>query len=286
VNQDRILLQNGRRARSGASHAHLSDCRRDAGGRRALSCRTARSPGNDYAPLGRHIIGQAVASCHRRKRAFTEPVDTSDATPFKHVVKPGHHLRHDRPDRDRGYICWSHRGRTPSRSAEPCPSLRRDRWVDAAGFCNVRQPCAVLAARFAARFSCGRRYIAVFAGLDADIFEPGTISINEGERRDAEKPGDIAVFPLAFPLIASPGALSAVVLLTGRADDWTETAVIIVMICICLTITYFTMRVADALLRFLGQTVADVVGRISGVFLAGLAVQFFFDGLQYHPVVH
>jgi multiple antibiotic resistance protein len=122
--------------------------------------------------------------------------------------------------------------------------------------------------------------------LTLTFSSPGLSSINEGERRDAEKPGDIAVFPLAFPLIASPGALSAVVLLTGRADDWTETAVIIVMICICLTITYFTMRVADALLRFLGQTGADVVGRISGVFLAGLAVQFFFDGLQYHPVVH
>jgi len=122
--------------------------------------------------------------------------------------------------------------------------------------------------------------------LTLTFSSPGLSSINEGERRDAEKPGDIAVFPLAFPLIASPGALSAVVLLTGRADDWTETASIIVMICICLTITYLTMRVADPLLRFLGQTGADVVGRISGVFLAGLAVQFIFDGLQYHPLVH
>jgi multiple antibiotic resistance protein len=116
--------------------------------------------------------------------------------------------------------------------------------------------------------------------LTLTFSSPGLSSINEGERRDAEKPGDIAVFPLAFPLIASPGALSAVVLLTGRAEGWTEEASIVVMIVLCLIITYVAMRAADVLVRLLGQTGADVVGRISGVLLAGLAVQFIFDGLQ------
>jgi len=46
---------------------------------------------------------------------------------------------------------------------------------------------------------------------------PGLSSISEGERKDAERPGDIAVFPLAFPLIAGPGALCAAVLLMGRS---------------------------------------------------------------------
>ena len=58
--------------------------------------------------------------------------------------------------------------------------------------------------------------------LTLTFSSPGLSSINEVARRDAEKPGDIAVFPLAFPLIASPGALSAVVLLTGRAEGWSE----------------------------------------------------------------
>jgi MarC family membrane protein len=116
--------------------------------------------------------------------------------------------------------------------------------------------------------------------LTLTFSSPGLSSINEGERRDAEKPGDIAVFPLAFPLIASPGALSAVVLLTGRSEGWSEDASIIVMIGLCLIITYVAMRAADVLLRILGRTGADVVGRISGILLAGLAVQFIFDGLK------
>jgi multiple antibiotic resistance protein len=121
--------------------------------------------------------------------------------------------------------------------------------------------------------------------LTLTFSSPGLSSINEGERRDAEKPGDIAVFPLAFPLIASPGALSAVVLLTGRAEGVIEYASIIAMIGLCLIITYIAMRGADVLVRCLGQTGADVIGRISGVLLAGLAVQFIFDGLQFRPFV-
>jgi multiple antibiotic resistance protein len=119
--------------------------------------------------------------------------------------------------------------------------------------------------------------------LTLTFSSPGLSSINEEERRDAEKPGDIAVFPLAFPLIASPGALSAVVLLTGRAEGWAEDASILLMIGLCLILTYIAMRAADVLVSFLGQTGADVVGRISGVLLAGLAVQFIFDGLQFRP---
>jgi multiple antibiotic resistance protein len=115
--------------------------------------------------------------------------------------------------------------------------------------------------------------------LTLTFSSPGLSSINEGERREAEKSGDLAVFPLAFPVIASPGALSAVVLLTGRAESWTEEAFIILMIGLCLIITYVAMRAADVLVRLLGQTGADVVGRISGILLAGLAVQFIFDGL-------
>src|SRR3954452_11268054 len=116
--------------------------------------------------------------------------------------------------------------------------------------------------------------------LTLTFSSPGLSSINEGERRDAEKPGDIAFCPLAFPLIASPGALSAVVLLTGRAEGWTEEASVILMIGLCLIITFISMRAADMLVRILGQTGADVVGRISGILLAGLAVQFIFDGLR------
>ncbi len=108
----------------------------------------------------------------------------------------------------------------------------------------------------------------------------GLSSISEDEQKEARQPGDIAVFPLAFPLIAGPGALAAVVLLMGRSEGVAEAAAILLMLVFCLVVTYAAMRGADLLVARLGATGADVVGRISGVLLAAMAVQFIFDGLR------
>ncbi|NML08021.1 MarC family protein [Sphingomonas sp. G-3-2-10] len=119
--------------------------------------------------------------------------------------------------------------------------------------------------------------------LTLTFSSPGLSSLNESEKRDAERPGDIAVFPLAFPLIAGPGGLSAAVLVMGRTAGWIEAAGVIAMVLVCLLLTYVAMRAAEWLIAVLGRTGADVVSRVSGILLAGLAVQFVFDGLGEAP---
>ena len=120
--------------------------------------------------------------------------------------------------------------------------------------------------------------------LTLTFAKSGLSSISEGEQREAEKPGDIAVFPLAFPLIAGPGTLSAIVLLMGRSDGLINGAATIAMLILCLVLTFAAMLTSERLQRWLGETGTDVVGRISGVLLAGLAVQFVFDGLRQAPL--
>jgi multiple antibiotic resistance protein len=116
--------------------------------------------------------------------------------------------------------------------------------------------------------------------LTLTFSKSGLSSISEGEHREAERPGDIAVFPLAFPLIAGPGALSAVVLLMGRVQGLGNAAAIIALLLICLALTFAAMLASEWLQRWLGETGSDVVGRVSGVLLAALAVQFVFDGVR------
>lgn len=115
--------------------------------------------------------------------------------------------------------------------------------------------------------------------LTLTFSSPGLSSIDEGERREAEAPGDIAVFPLAFPLIAGPGSLAATVLVMGRTATWVESAGVLAMLLACLVITFVAMLASERFVDRLGGTGADVVGRMSGILLAGLAVQFIFDGL-------
>jgi len=116
--------------------------------------------------------------------------------------------------------------------------------------------------------------------LTLTFSKSGLSSISEGEHREAELPGDIAVFPLAFPIIAGPGSLSAIVLLMGRVEGWESRGSIIGVLALCLALTLAAMLATDWIMDLLGKTGSDVVGRISGVLLAALAVQFALDGLH------
>lgn len=116
--------------------------------------------------------------------------------------------------------------------------------------------------------------------LSLTFAKSGLSTISEGEQREALRPGSIAVFPLAFPVIAGPGSLSAAVLLMSRAQGLTHRAAVIASLIACLLLTWIAMLGAERLARCLGETGTDVVSRVSGVLLAALAVQFILDGLQ------
>ncbi len=91
---------------------------------------------------------------------------------------------------------------------------------------------------------------------------------------------NIAVFPLALPLIAGPGAISATILLGGTLPSTVERAQLIGVIAGCLLITLVVLFLADRLDRFLGVTGRAILTRLLGVILAALAAQFVIDGAK------
>ncbi len=91
---------------------------------------------------------------------------------------------------------------------------------------------------------------------------------------------NIAVFPLALPLIAGPGAISATILLSGSFDGAAGRAQLLIVIILSLAILLAAMAVADRLDRFLGVTGRAILTRLLGVILAALAVQFVVDGVR------
>lgn len=106
----------------------------------------------------------------------------------------------------------------------------------------------------------------------------GTTSEEEAEARTRE---DISVFPLATPLIAGPGAISATILLiTGAGGDQGRIAAVVAALLAILLLTYLLLLVAIPIQRLLGVTGLAVVSRVVGVLLAALAVQFLFDGIK------
>ena len=108
----------------------------------------------------------------------------------------------------------------------------------------------------------------------------GATSTTDEEELEAATREDIAVFPLATPLIAGPGAMGAAILLMADAQgDVKLQLVVIGCLLAMLLITLVCLLLASQLSKILGVTGLQVITRVIGVLLAALAVQFIFDGI-------
>jgi multiple antibiotic resistance protein len=90
---------------------------------------------------------------------------------------------------------------------------------------------------------------------------------------------NIAIFPLAIPLIAGPGAISATILLSGSYANLGERMLLILMIAIAVGLAWLVFIAADRMEKLLGSTGRIVLTRLLGLILAALAVQFVADGV-------
>jgi multiple antibiotic resistance protein len=108
----------------------------------------------------------------------------------------------------------------------------------------------------------------------------GGTSATADESEEAGHKADISVFPLATPMIAGPGAMGAVVLLTAESQgDLERQAVVMAALLAVLALTFLLLLIAGGVQRVLGVTGSNVITRVVGVLLAALAVQFIFDGI-------
>lgn len=95
---------------------------------------------------------------------------------------------------------------------------------------------------------------------------------------------DIAVFPIAVPSIAGPGAIMAVILLTDN-DVYTvaqqaQTAVVLLVV---LAINYVLLLLSEPILRVIGRQGASILVRVMGILLAALAVELVMNALSVSP---
>jgi multiple antibiotic resistance protein len=112
----------------------------------------------------------------------------------------------------------------------------------------------------------------------------GVRSRHEGEAAEQameERVRNVAAFPLAIPLLAGPGAITATVLLAGQADgDWLRIGVLIAVALVVAASCLVTFLGAERISGLLGMTGNIVLSRLLGVLLAALAVQYVVDGIK------
>ncbi len=91
---------------------------------------------------------------------------------------------------------------------------------------------------------------------------------------------DVSVFPMAMPMLAGPGAIASVMLLTAKAPGLENTLIVLAALAAVLVLTLLALIAASPLMRLFGARVEAVITRLLGVLLAALAAQYVIDGLR------
>lgn len=96
----------------------------------------------------------------------------------------------------------------------------------------------------------------------------------------------IAVFPIAIPLLAGPGAISAIILLSSgfstdlQTTEWVSIAILCSVILVLMLLTACLLIAAETVDKYLGNTGRSILTRLLGVLLAALSVQYVVDGAR------
>jgi MarC family membrane protein len=123
--------------------------------------------------------------------------------------------------------------------------------------------------------------ILLMIAIDMIFARPtSAFKLSEPEDVEAQSKDDIAVFPLATPLLAGPGAMSAGILLAANADGRPlAMALTVAGLLAVMGITLALLLVSHQVNRLIGITAQRVLMRVFGILLAGIAVQAAFNGL-------
>jgi len=98
------------------------------------------------------------------------------------------------------------------------------------------------------------------------------------EAQEATGKEDVAIVPLAIPLLAGPGAIATVMVLMSRASGAVPVVAVVLSILVTMAASYFLLRGASLVQRFLGQSGVAIFQRVMGLLLAAIAVQFIAEG--------
>ena len=114
--------------------------------------------------------------------------------------------------------------------------------------------------------------------LDMVRAQPSRTRTSPEETREGAEKDDIAIIPLAIPMLSGPGSIATVMVLTAQAKGWQEHGAVVVSILLTALASYFILRAAQYAERVLKQTGLNVLTRLMGMVLCAIAVQFIASG--------
>jgi multiple antibiotic resistance protein len=117
--------------------------------------------------------------------------------------------------------------------------------------------------------------------LDMMKAHPSRTRSSPEEQTESIEKEDVAIVPMAVPMLAGPGAIATVMVLMSRAA-WqpVPTAIVVAAIAVTCLVTWVTLRAAATAERLFRRTTLHVLERVMGLLLAAVAVEFVLGGLR------
>jgi multiple antibiotic resistance protein len=119
----------------------------------------------------------------------------------------------------------------------------------------------------------------LMTAMDMLRAQPSRTRSSPEETHESEAKEDVAVVPLAMPLLAGPGSIATAMVLAARGPNWTYCIPVVASIAVTCLVAYLLLRAATRLNRLFGTTGIAVLERIMGLLLAAIAIQFVADGI-------
>ncbi len=122
--------------------------------------------------------------------------------------------------------------------------------------------------------------VLLLSSLDMLRAKRSALRETEEEMEEGLSKDDIAVTPLAIPMLAGPGAITTAIVLSGHAHDWKRRAIFYSLLAAVSALTYATLTLAGSGARKLSPTVLNIITRLMGLLLAAIGVQFILTALR------
>lgn len=122
--------------------------------------------------------------------------------------------------------------------------------------------------------------VLLLVALDMLRAQRSPVMETAAETAAASEKDDIAVTPLAIPMLAGPGAISTVILLDAHANGWTQRGILLACLVMIGLASYITLALGAKGAKWLGPMAEKIMTRLMGLLLAALAIQFLFNGLK------
>lgn len=122
--------------------------------------------------------------------------------------------------------------------------------------------------------------VLLLSSLDMIRAQKSTLKETPEEVAEGMAKDDIAITPLAVPLLAGPGAITTSIVMAGRAQGMAQKAVFFALIGFVALLSYFVLTIAADGAKKLSPTLLNIFTRLMGLLLAAIGVQFILTALK------